>query len=145
MAVLFMQREEPATDSPLFARAWRTSPPPPFHPLSLRIPFFYHLASPLPVEASSYIQRSKSCWFLKSERLHKMTKSDSLVGIDSFGMEIGAALPKPRARFLFCCCPILRLRFRCPFILFNFSSHLEAPRRKAFLPSFSNRAVSSSS
>ena len=29
-------------------------------------------------------------------------------------------------------CPILRLRFRCPFILFNFSSHLEAPRRKAF-------------
>ena len=49
MAVLFMQ-SQPAT-----LRAWRT-------PLSLRIPFFYHLASPLPVEAS-YIQRSKSCWF----------------------------------------------------------------------------------
>ena len=49
MAVLFMQSQRATL------RAWRT-------PLSLRIPFFYHLASPLPVEAS-YIQRSKSCWF----------------------------------------------------------------------------------
>ena len=43
--------------------------------LSLRIPFFYHLASPLPVEASC-IQRSKSCSVSKSEeRLHKITNS----------------------------------------------------------------------
>ena len=80
--------------------------------LSLRIPFFYHLASPLPVEASC-IQRSKSCSVSKSERrLHKITNSIH-------------SLKQPRR-----VSSLLAQYSICGFAgLFNFSFHFEGSRR----------------
>ena len=114
MAVLFMQSQHAAIIPAAVTATRHYSRMADFSPLSfsLRIPFFYHLASPLPVEASC-IQRSKSCSVSKSERrLHKITNSIH-------------SLKQPRR-----VSSLLAQYSICGFAgLFNFSFHFEGSRR----------------